>query len=263
MTKRREENQRMCALFWFFSNRKRWCVGWRWNIVYIYIYTFFEISSSRVGLGEQVVRPCVCVWCVVVEKKKREKDGELSGWGIRQGRSAMASSRVFQTAALFFFLSFFSFLIPLLSLLLLFFLSSAASLLHFSSSDSPLCWETFPSLFFFFLFFSSSFLLLRHLHLYQQVAAGGTRPQESFLPLAWPIDSFFFFRFLFSFFFFFFFFKRALKYLIRVDKCPLNHLTSWRERVLFSYGKTRVCCAQQLVSRFLVHRVVEKKRKKK
>ena len=228
----------------------------------IYIYTFFEISSSRVGLGEQVVRPCVCVVCCC-RKKKREKDGELSGWGIRQGRSAMASSRVFQTAALFFFLSFFSFLIPLLSLLLLFFLSSAASLLHFSSSDSPLCWETFPSLFFFFLFFSSSFLLLRHLHLYQQVAAGGTRPQESFLPLAWPIDSFFFFRFLFSFFFFFFFFKRALKYLIRVDKCPLNHLTSWRERVLFSYGKTRVCCAQQLVSRFLVHRVVEKKRKKK
>ena len=73
MTKRREENQRMCALFWFFSNRKRWCVGWRWNIVYIYIYTFFEISSSRVGLGEQVVRPCVCAWCVVVEKKERER----------------------------------------------------------------------------------------------------------------------------------------------------------------------------------------------
>ena len=107
MTKRREENQRMCALFWFFSNRKRWCVGWRWNIVYIYIYTFFEISSSRVGLGEQVVRPCVCVVCCC-RKKKREKDGELSGWGIRQGRSAMASSRVFQTAALFF-LSFFLF----------------------------------------------------------------------------------------------------------------------------------------------------------
>ena len=73
MTKRREENQRMCALFWFFSNRKRWCVGWRWNIVYIYIYTFFEISSSRVGLGEQVVRPCVCVVCCCRKKKERER----------------------------------------------------------------------------------------------------------------------------------------------------------------------------------------------
>ena len=108
MTKRREENQRMCALFWFFSNRKRWCVGWRWNIVYIYIYSFFEISSSRVGLGEQVVRPCVCVWCVVVEKKERERRRiEWMRHPPRPERDGFQQS--FSNGRPFFFLSFFLF----------------------------------------------------------------------------------------------------------------------------------------------------------
>ena len=74
--RRESENVRLVLVF--LQSKALMCWVEVEHRVYIYIYSFFEISSSRVGLGEQVVRPCVCVVCCC-RKKKREKDGELSG----------------------------------------------------------------------------------------------------------------------------------------------------------------------------------------
>ena len=164
MTKRREENQRMCALFWFFSNRKRWCVGWRWNIVYIYIYSFFEISSSRVGLGEQVVRPCVCVWCVVVEKKRERKTENWVDEASAKAGARWLPAEFFKRPPFFsFFLSFlFLFLFypsSFFSSYRVLLLSSTSLLLtpRYAGKHSPLFSSSFsssPPLSFFFAIFT-------------------------------------------------------------------------------------------------------------
>ena len=159
-THRKSEFFLFCLYAVWISNRKRVDVlrfiffGWKGEtscISYSFSYNFSSWPEGTSGSS----RVCVVCCCVVERRRRRrrKKKGELSGWGIRQGRSAMASSRVFQMAAHFFF-----------SLSLLFFLSSGSlSLLHF------------------FFYFKGSpqrnipLFLLRLLHLYQQEEMRGEK----------------------------------------------------------------------------------------